>query len=92
MKYKLGIIGYPLGHSISAVIQKAGFESIGIEVIFSGQSGLHHYRWRGRYRRYPEYGRPWYRETHYGDSGNRRAGACRRDQKEDVRIRRYPAA
>lgn len=32
MKYKLGIIGYPLGHSISAVIQKAGFESIGIEV------------------------------------------------------------
>lgn len=32
MKYKLGIIGYPLGHSISAVIQKAGFESIGIDV------------------------------------------------------------
>ncbi|MBQ7764754.1 shikimate dehydrogenase [bacterium] len=29
--YKLGIIGYPLGHSISAVIQKAGFESLGIE-------------------------------------------------------------
>ena len=29
--YKLGIIGYPLGHSISAVIQKAGLESIGIE-------------------------------------------------------------
>ena len=28
--YKLGIIGYPLGHSISAVIQKAGFESLGI--------------------------------------------------------------
>lgn len=27
--YKLGLIGYPLGHSISAVIQKAGFESIG---------------------------------------------------------------
>lgn len=27
--YKLGIIGYPLGHSISAVIQKAGLESIG---------------------------------------------------------------
>ena len=26
--YKLGLIGYPLGHSISAVIQKAGFESI----------------------------------------------------------------
>ena len=23
--YKLGIIGYPLGHSISAAIQKAGF-------------------------------------------------------------------
>ena len=29
--YKLGIIGYPLGHSISAVIQKAGLESIGAE-------------------------------------------------------------
>lgn len=27
--YKLGIIGYPLGHSISAIIQKAGLESIG---------------------------------------------------------------
>jgi len=29
--YKLGIIGYPLGHSISAVIQKAGLESIGAD-------------------------------------------------------------
>ena len=29
--FKLGIIGYPLGHSISAVIQKAGLESIGEE-------------------------------------------------------------
>lgn len=29
--YKLGIIGYPLGHSISAIIQKAGLNSIGIE-------------------------------------------------------------
>ena len=29
--YKLGIIGYPLGHSISAVIQKAGYESLGLE-------------------------------------------------------------
>lgn len=28
---KLGIIGYPLTHSISAAIQKAGFESLGIE-------------------------------------------------------------
>ena len=27
--YKLGLIGYPLGHSISAVIQQAGFKSIG---------------------------------------------------------------
>ncbi len=27
--YKLGIIGFPLGHSISAIIQKAGLESIG---------------------------------------------------------------
>lgn len=32
MKFKLGIIGYPLGHSISAVIQRAGFESIGLDV------------------------------------------------------------
>lgn len=32
MKYKLGIIGYPLGHSISPYIQKAGFESIGVDV------------------------------------------------------------
>jgi shikimate dehydrogenase len=29
--YKFGIIGYPLGHSISAIIQKVGFESLGIE-------------------------------------------------------------
>jgi shikimate dehydrogenase len=29
--YKLGIIGYPLTHSISAAIQKAGFESLGLE-------------------------------------------------------------
>lgn len=29
--YKLGLIGYPLGHSLSAVIQKAGFQSIGVE-------------------------------------------------------------
>ena len=30
--YKLGIIGYPLGHSISAIIQKAGLNSIGEDV------------------------------------------------------------
>lgn len=29
--FKLGIIGHPLGHSISAVIQKAGLESIGLD-------------------------------------------------------------
>ena len=29
--FKLGIIGYPLCHSISAVIQKAGLKSIGLE-------------------------------------------------------------
>lgn len=29
--FKLGIIGHPLGHSISAVIQKAGLESIGVD-------------------------------------------------------------
>jgi shikimate dehydrogenase len=31
MKYKLGIIGYPLGHSISPIIQKAGLESVGLD-------------------------------------------------------------
>lgn len=31
MKYKLGIIGYPLGHSISSVIQQAGFKSLGLD-------------------------------------------------------------
>ena len=29
--YKLGIIGYPLTHSISAAIHKAGFENLGLE-------------------------------------------------------------
>ena len=29
--YKLGIIGYPLSHSISAAIQKAGFESLRLD-------------------------------------------------------------
>lgn len=29
--YKLGIIGYPLTHSISATVQKSGYESLGIE-------------------------------------------------------------
>ena len=29
--YKLGIIGYPLAHSISAAIQKVGFESLNLE-------------------------------------------------------------
>ena len=32
--FKLGIIGYPLGHSISAVIQKAGLSSIGEECCY----------------------------------------------------------
>ena len=32
--YKLGIIGHPLGHSISATIQKAGLKSIGEEVLY----------------------------------------------------------
>lgn len=32
--YKLGIIGYPLGHSISAIIQKAGLESIGEDGVY----------------------------------------------------------
>ena len=29
--YKFGLIGYPLGHSLSAVIHKAGFKSIGVQ-------------------------------------------------------------
>lgn len=31
MRYKLGIIGNPLGHSISPIIQKAGLESVGLD-------------------------------------------------------------
>lgn len=31
---KLGIIGYPLGHSISAIIQKAGLGSLGIDATY----------------------------------------------------------
>lgn len=31
MAYKLGLIGYPLGHSISAIIQQAGFKDLGVE-------------------------------------------------------------
>ena len=31
-KYKLGIIGYPLGHSISPIIQRAAFEAMGLDV------------------------------------------------------------
>lgn len=31
MSYKLGLIGYNLSHSISAVIHKAGLESLGVE-------------------------------------------------------------
>ena len=32
MTYKLGIIGYPLGHSISPIIQKAAFDAMGLDV------------------------------------------------------------
>ncbi len=31
---KFGLIGYPLGHSLSAVIHKAGFKSLGIEASY----------------------------------------------------------
>lgn len=31
---KFGLIGYPLGHSLSAVIHKAGFESLGINATY----------------------------------------------------------
>lgn len=31
---KFGLIGYPLGHSLSAVIHKAGFKSLGIEATY----------------------------------------------------------
>ena len=29
--YKFGLIGYPLSHSMSKIIQEAAFKSIGIE-------------------------------------------------------------
>lgn len=32
--YKLGIIGYPLGHSLSAVIQKSAFESMNVDATY----------------------------------------------------------
>ncbi len=32
--YKFGLIGYPLGHSLSAVIHRAGFESIGVQASY----------------------------------------------------------
>ena len=35
MAYKLGIIGYPLGHSISPIIQKAGLESVGLDAEYN---------------------------------------------------------
>ena len=31
---KFGLIGYPLGHSLSAVIHKAGFKSLGIDASY----------------------------------------------------------
>ena len=31
---KFGLIGYPLGHSMSAVIHKAGFESLGVDASY----------------------------------------------------------
>ena len=34
MTNKFGLIGYPLGHSLSAVIHKAGFKSLGIEASY----------------------------------------------------------
>lgn len=34
MDYKLGIIGYPLGHSISPAIQQAGFKSLGLNAVY----------------------------------------------------------
>ena len=32
--YKFGIIGYPLGHSLSAVIQKSAFESMNVDATY----------------------------------------------------------
>ena len=55
------------------------------------ESGLHHYRWCGCSGGYPEYCRPWYRETYHGDSGDRRARTGRRDPKKDVRFRGHIA-
>lgn len=57
-------------------------ESTGVQAGKSGESGLHHYRWCGCSGGYPEYCRPWYRETYHGDSGDRRARTGRRDPKK----------
>ena len=38
-----------------------------------------------------EYGGPRYGKTYHGNVGDRGAGACGRDQKEDVCLRGYPA-
>ena len=60
--------------------------------VITGQSGLHDRWWYRFHRRSVEHGRPWYRETYYGKSRDRRAGTCRRDPKENVCIRRYSYA
>ena len=66
-------------------------KSTGVQAGKSGESGLHHYRWCGCSGGYPEYCRPWYRETYHGDSGDRRARTGRRDPKKDVRFRGHIA-
>ena len=67
-------------------------KSFGIQTVNISKSGLHHYRRCRCGSRDFEYGRPWNRKAHYGNFGNRRAGIGGRNQKEDVRIRRYLAA
>ena len=71
--------------------QRSG-KYFGAETVITGQSGLHDRWWYRFHRRSVEHGRPWYRETYYGKSRDRRAGTCRRDPKENVCIRRYSYA
>ena len=79
------------GSYVTGCHQRSG-KYFGAETVIPGQSGLHDRWWYRFHRRSVEYSRPWYRETHYGKSRDRRAGTCRRDPKENVCIRRYSYA
>ena len=56
----------------------------------SGEPGLHHYRWCRCSGRYSEYGRPWYRETHYGDVWRSKNRNWQTRSAKNVCVRGYP--